>query len=95
MQRTSSTGRSVQATYDSANHKITTYAAPATTATRTPEAVPQAAAGHREHWRRGRPDGRAARRPGLTDYLYTQIRTTASATSGTLMTNSYRYEEVG
>jgi len=87
-------GSLVQATYDSANHKITAYAVPSTGATRTPDAVLQAAPATANIGVGGNLLGELTA-PGLTDYLYTQIRTSASAVTGTLMTNSYRYEEVG
>jgi hypothetical protein len=83
-----------QATYDSANHKITAYAVVATTPTRTPEVVPQAAPASANIGVSGILAGELTA-PGQSDYLYSQIRTTASAISGTVMTNTYRYEEVG
>jgi hypothetical protein len=87
-------GSLAQATYDSANHKITAYAIPNTTATRTPEAVLQAPPATANIGVAGSLVGELTA-VGLTDYLYTQVRTSVSAVSGTLMTNSYRYEEVG
>ena len=87
-------GSTVQATYDSANHKRTAYAPPATSATRTPEAVPTTPPGSANIGVAGVLAGELLA-PGSTDYLYTQIRTTVAAVTGTLMTASYRYEEIG
>lgn len=83
-----------QPTYDSPNHKITAYAIPTTTPTRTPETVPQAPPASANIGVGGILAGELTA-PGATDFLYTQIRTTVSAVAGTVMTNSYRYEEVG
>ena len=87
-------GSTVQATYDAANHKRTSYAVPSTAATRTPEAVPTAPPGSANIGVAGVLTGELTA-PGTTDYLYSQIRTTTAAITGTLMTASYRYEEVG
>jgi hypothetical protein len=82
-----------QATYDSANHKQTTYAQPATTATRTPEPMVTSEPASPNLGIGGSLTG-ALTAPGYSDYLVHQIRTTASATTGATLTLRVGYEEV-
>lgn len=86
-------GSTVQATYDSVNHKQTAYAQPATSSTRTPETVLTTAPATGNIGVSG-----SLTTPltaaGFTDYLLSQIRTTASAVAGVSLINTYRYEEV-
>jgi hypothetical protein len=86
-------GSTVQGTYDSVNHKQTAYSQPATSATRTPEAVPTVAPSTANIGVGGSLTGELTA-PGSTDYLVSQIRTGAPAVAGTVLTNSYRYEEI-
>lgn len=86
-------GHTSEATYDSANHKQTVYAAPATTSTRTPEAVVTSAPGTANMGIAGDLTGELTA-TGFSDYLLSQIRTTGSAVAGTTLTNTYRYDEI-
>jgi hypothetical protein len=86
-------GHTSQATYDSANHKQTVFAQPATTATRTPEAVPTSAPGSANVGIGGSLTG-VLSAAGSSDYVLSQIRTTGAATAGATLTLTYRYDEV-
>lgn len=84
-------GSTVEGTYDGANHKQTTFSAPATTSTRTPEALPTSQpAGPNLGITGDLTDTLAA--PGSSDYLLLQVRTTASATAGDTVVISFGYE---
>lgn len=85
-------GSTVQATYDSVNHKQTAYSQPATSATRTPEGVPTAATASANIGIAGSLTG-VLTAVGQSDYLIHQIRTVSAATSGVEMTLTYRYTE--
>jgi hypothetical protein len=86
-------GSTVQATYDSANHKQTVYAVPATNATRTPETVPTSAPATGNIGIAGSLTGELLA-TGSSDFLVSQIRTGSPATAGTTVTLSYRYDEI-
>jgi hypothetical protein len=82
-----------QATYDTANHKQTVYAQPATTATRTPEVMPTSEPASPNLGIGGSLTG-SLTAAGYSDYLVQQIRTTASATAGSTVQLRVGYEEV-
>lgn len=87
-------GHTSQATYDSANHKQTAYAQPAITPTRTPETVPVTAPATANIGVAGSLIGEITAAPAFTDYIVSQVRTTASAAAGTTLTITFRYDEV-
>ena len=88
-----SNGHTAQATYDSANHKRTTYAAPVTSATRTPEAMPTSEPATANLGIAGNLTGQLTA-PGRSDYQLIQVRTTVSATVGATLTVSFGYEAI-
>lgn len=87
-------GHTVQGTYDGANHKQTAYAQAAVTATRTPETVPVVAPATANIGFAGSLLGEISAAPAFSDYIVSQVRTTASATAGTTLTITFRYDEV-
>ena len=88
-----SNGHTVQATYDAANHKRTAYAAPATSATRTPEAMPSTEPVTANLGIAGSLAGQLTA-PGRSDYQLIQVRTTGAATVGATLTVSFGYEAI-
>jgi hypothetical protein len=86
-------GHTIEATYDGANHKQTVFATPATTATRTPEALPTAEPGSANLGIGGNLTGTLAA-PGRSDYLLTQVRTTVDVAAGDTVTVSFGYEVI-
>jgi hypothetical protein len=87
-------GHITQGTYDGANHKQTVYAQPAITLTRTPETVPVVAPASANIGIAGSLVGEITAAPAFSDYIVSQVRTTASATAGTTLTITFRYDEV-
>lgn len=83
-----------ETTYDGANHKQTTFAAPATTATRTPETLPTSEPASANLGIGGNLTGQLTA-PGRSDYYVLQGRVGASATTGfTSLVFSFGYEAV-
>jgi hypothetical protein len=87
-------GHGTQATYDGANHKQTTYLQAAVTPTRTPETVPVVAPVTANIGFNGLLAGEINAAPAFSDFIVSQVRTTASATAGTTLTITFRYDEV-
>jgi len=88
-----SNGHTVQATYDAANHKQTSYAAPSTATTRTPEPMPTSEPASANLGIGGSLTG-SLTAPGRSDYQLIQVRTTVSATAGATLTISFGYEAI-
>lgn len=87
-------GHTTEATYDSANHKQTSFSAPVTTATRTPETLPTSQPGSPNLGIAGDLTGQLTA-PGRSDYYLLQARVGASATVGfTGHVFSFAYEAV-
>ncbi len=86
-------GSTVQAVYDSANHKQTVYAQPATTSTRTPETMPVAEPGGPNFGIAGSLAG-AFSAPGSSDYLLHQVRTVVSVVTLFSLTLFYGFEDL-
>jgi hypothetical protein len=87
-------GHTTQATYDAANHKQLTYSQAAVTATRTPETVPVVAPTTANIGFSGGLTTDVTAAPAFSDFIVSQVRTTASATAGTTLTITFRYDEV-
>jgi hypothetical protein len=87
-------GSTLQATYNAANHKQTVFAQPATTATRTPESVTTSPPVSANIGIGGSLTGSITVDNQQSDYLLSQVRVGASATSGAIMTAVYGYDEV-
>lgn len=84
-------GSLVEATYDGANHKRTSFATPATTSTRTPEDLPTSRPATANLGITGDlTDTLTA--PGSSDYLLIQVRTTVDAEAGDTVVISFEYE---
>lgn len=86
-------GHTIQGTYDSGNHKQTSYAQPSTAATRTPEAMPTSEPASANLGIGGSLTGQLTA-PGRSDYLLIQVRTTGSATIGDTLTVNFGYVAV-
>lgn len=86
-------GSTLAGTYAGANHKQTTYSAPATTTTRTPETVPTADPGTANIGIGGSLTG-SLTAPGRSDYLVSQLRCDGTVTSGPSLDLWFAYDEV-
>jgi hypothetical protein len=84
-------GATVQATYDVS--KQTTYAAPATTATRTPTVLPITEPGTANIGIGGNLTGQLSA-VGRSDYILLQVRVSVAATAGSTLTVSFGYQIV-
>jgi hypothetical protein len=87
-------GHTTQGTYDSVNHKQLTYLQPTVTPTRTPEIVPVVAPSTANIGVGGNLVGEITTAPQFFDYILSQIRTNVSATAGTTITITFRYDEI-
>jgi hypothetical protein len=87
-------GSTTQTTYDGANHKQLAYAQPTVTPTRTPEIVPVVAPTTANIGVAGSLTGEITTAPQFFDYIVSQVRTNVSATAGTTLTVTFRYDEI-
>jgi hypothetical protein len=71
----------------------TAFATPGTTTANTPNAVPTSAPSSANIGIGGSLTG-ALSASGSSDYVVSQIQTSGSATAGTTLTNTYRYDEI-
>jgi hypothetical protein len=87
-------GHTTQATYDSPNHKQLAFIQPTVTPTRTPEIVPVVAPSSANIGTGGNLIGEITAAPAFFDYILSQVRTNVSATAGTTLTITFRYDEI-
>ena len=86
-------GHTSQVNYEAANHRQTSFAAPATSTTRTPETVPTSEPAGPNIGIGGVLLGQLSA-PGRSDYLLHQVRTTTAVAVGFLLTLFYGYEDL-
>jgi hypothetical protein len=86
-------GHTIQATYASANHVQTTYAAAATSTTRTPEILPTSEPTSANVGIAGLLAGSLSA-VGRSDYILLQVRPTALALAGSTIIVSFGYQIV-